>query len=141
MRTTWREQSGSATTGSGRSVNRTCWRTKGKRSHCLRLPELREEGRNEGRNGRNGAGAVEVLTWALPLAGAGQRRGPCSSTLPRTPPSWLTGGRVTCPWVSRSAGDSPTLLPRSSLRLGRLPSLSHVLGELGASVLRGCLTF
>ena len=39
------------------------------------LSSLFPEFREEGRNGKNRDGAVEVLTWALPLAGAGQRRG------------------------------------------------------------------
>lgn len=62
----------------------------------LLFPEFPEEGRSVG----DGDGAVETLTWALPLAGAGQRWGLHSFPLPRAPLSCLTPCRVSCTWVN-----------------------------------------
>lgn len=137
----WWEQASSIATGRGEAwqwelqlllwdlqpINRTCLHRKGKCLHCLCcFPEFWQEERK----GRNTDTAVKSLPWALPFTRAGKRRGPCSFTLPRTPLSCLAHSRMSGTWVNHNATNSPTIFPRNSLRLGPLPSLSHILREL-----------
>ena len=87
-------------------VNRTCSHTKGKCLHCLHC-FLSFERRGE--TARIGTGQWKSLPGLCRSPEQGREGGPCSFTLPRTPPSRLARGRVSCTWVNQSAGDSPTL--------------------------------
>lgn len=87
-RTTWWEQAGSVAAGSGRSPQRgelqllllypqPCKQdVLAHKRKVFTLSSLFPEFQAEEGSGRNRDGAVEVLTWALPLAGAEQRWGP-----------------------------------------------------------------
>ena len=123
----WWEKRGGESSGCSSCArsrrNRPCWHTEGRRWRCLRrFLSFQRRGETAGA----GDGAVEALTWALRLAGARQRWG--VSAL-----SWR-------PEPLRPAQDGPTLSPKCSLNLGPPPP-SHVVGEWGASVMWGGLTF
>lgn len=117
-------------------INRTCLHRKWKCLHCLCcFPEFWQEDRKGG----NRDMAVKSLPWALSLTRAGNRRGPCSFTLPTTPLSCLAHSRMSGTWVNHNAGIVLPFSQETAWEPKKLPSLSHILGELWTLVLWDCL--